>query len=86
MLVGMRAQAETGQAGMRICKDAIYDRLMGRPATGETPVSNFRIPKQLREAAKARAKAEGRSLTEVVVFLLQRWVSSPPRRKPDDEG
>lgn len=71
---------------MTFCKDTCDDHLVPRPATGETPVSNFRIPKHIRDAAKAKAKAEGRTLTDVIVAYLRRYISTPPRKKPDDGG
>ena len=50
---------------------------MARPATGKTPVRNVRVPDALWEAAKARAAAEGRTLTDVIVAALHRYVSAP---------
>lgn len=56
---------------------------MARPATGKTPVRNVRVPDPLWEAAKARAAAEGRTVTDVIVTALHRYVSAPqPDRGP----
>lgn len=70
---------------MTFRKDTCDDQLVPRPATGETPVSNFRIPKHIAAAAKEKAAAEGRTLTDVVVAYLRRYISTPPRRKPDGD-
>jgi NRPS condensation-like uncharacterized protein len=79
----MGAQPESEQVAMEVRKDTWHDRLVPRPATGETPVSNFRIPKHIVQAAKAKAQAEGRTLTDVIVAYLRRYVSTPPRKKSD---
>ncbi|MGW6695563.1 hypothetical protein ACWF62_17485 [Rhodococcus sp. NPDC054953] len=52
---------------------------MGRPATGETPKRNIRIPDDLWLAAKAKAKAEDRRITDVVVASLREYTSTPAR-------
>lgn len=44
-------------------------------AMPNTPVTNFRIPLDLRQAASEKAAAEGRTLTDVVVAALQRFVA-----------
>ncbi len=41
------------------------------PNQPKTPQSSFRIPVDLRDAAKAKAKARGESLTAVVVRALE---------------
>jgi len=61
------------------------DRGVPRPATGKTPLRNFRIAEDLWKAAQAKAAAEGRTLTEVVVSYLRRYAASPVRKKPDSE-
>lgn len=38
-----------------------------------TPASSIRIPEDVKKAAKARADAEGRTLTDVVVAHLRRY-------------
>ncbi len=57
---------------------------MGRPATGKTPLRNVRVPDGLWEAAKQRAAAEGRTITDVIVSALHRYVSGPQRRQGDE--
>lgn len=46
------------------------------PNQPATPLRAFRIPDELYSAAKAKAEAEGRSLSEVVRSLLDRYVKS----------
>lgn len=58
--------------------------LMPRPATGKTPNRNLRVPEQIWEAALAKARAEGRTLTEVITTYLRRYISTPPRNRPDN--
>lgn len=69
---------------MLFCKDTCDDLRVPRPATGKTPVTNFRIPGHLVQAAKEKAHAEGRTLTDVVVAYLRRYISTPPRKKAAD--
>ncbi|MGW6008645.1 hypothetical protein [Streptomyces sp. NPDC055210] len=58
---------------------------MGRPATGKTPVRNVRVPDGLWNAAKSKAAAEGRTITDVIVSALHRYVSGrPPRQDSGD--
>lgn len=57
---------------------------VARPATGETPKHNIRVPDPLWKAATKKAKEEGRSITDVIVTALHRYVASPP--KPPTEG
>jgi predicted HicB family RNase H-like nuclease len=44
------------------------------PNQPKTPQTSFRIPVELSDAAKAKAKARGESLTAVVVRALDRYV------------
>lgn len=60
------------------------DRRMPRPATGKTPNRNIRVPGHLWNAAMAKAQAEGRTLTDVLLAYLRRYVSTPPRKRDDD--
>lgn len=53
---------------------------MGRPATGETPKHVFRIPDGIWKPAEAKAKAEGKTMTDVVVSALRRYVASGPAK------
>jgi hypothetical protein len=52
-----------------------------RPATGKTPLRNIRVAEGLWKAAQAKAAAEGRTLTEVIVTYLRRYASTPPKPK-----
>ncbi|MFD6552784.1 hypothetical protein [Streptomyces sp. NPDC058398] len=58
---------------------------MARPATGKTPLRNIRVPDELWAAAMAEAKEEGRSLTDVIVSDLHRYVNRR-RRERELEG
>lgn len=44
------------------------------PRENHTPLSSFRIPADLKAAAAEKARAEGKTLTAVVVELLTRYV------------
>ncbi|MFM9813557.1 hypothetical protein ACKI16_34250 [Streptomyces scabiei] len=59
---------------------------MGRPATGKTPVRNVRVPDGLWKAAQERAAAEGRTITDVIVSALHRYVSAPPRTETEPDS
>jgi predicted HicB family RNase H-like nuclease len=48
-----------------------------RPKTPQTP---FRIPAELKQAAQAKARAEGRTLTDVVLDALTRYVKTKPKK------
>lgn len=52
---------------------------MARPATGQTPVRSFRPPQALWAEAAAKAKAEGRSMSDVLIGLLHHYVRQPPK-------
>lgn len=41
----------------------------------KTPITSFRIPVGLRERAQEKARAEGRTLTDVVIELLEGYSS-----------
>lgn len=43
------------------------------PRENHTPPSSLRIPRGVKEAAKRRAAAEGKTLTDVVVAYLRRY-------------
>lgn len=45
-----------------------------------TTLRNIRIDDALWEAAQAKAKAEGRNVSDVVRQHLAEWVSGPPRK------
>ncbi len=57
------------------------DGAVPRPPTGKTPVRNLRVPDDLWRAAQEKAKAEGRTLTEVIIAYLRRYVSTPSKQK-----
>lgn len=58
---------------------------MGRPATGQTRARNVRVPDGLWAAAKAKATAEGRTITDVIVTALHRYITAPsPQQEPTD--
>lgn len=44
------------------------------PNKPRTPISNFRIPEDLKAKAVAKAKDRGETLTDVVVKALERYV------------
>jgi len=56
---------------------------MARPATGETPKRHVRVPDGLWDAAKEKAAAEGKTLTDVILAALRRYVSTPPKPPAD---
>ena len=53
------------------------------PNQPKTPNRAIRVETTLWHAAQAKAKAEGRTLTGVIVDYLKRYVATPPRKKPD---
>lgn len=59
----------------------LQGRSGGRPATGKTVVRKFRADDVLWSAAKAEAKEEGRSLTDVIVSELHRYVNRRRRER-----
>lgn len=62
---------------------ACDDQHVPRPATGKTPARNIRVDGDLWKKALAKAHAENRTLTEVIVTYLRRYVSTPPRKRDD---
>lgn len=59
---------------------------MARPATGKTPLRNVRVPDELWNAAMVEAKEEGRSLTDVIVSDLHRYVNRRRRERDALDG
>lgn len=59
---------------------------MARPATGKTPLRNVRVPDELWDAAMTEARAEGRSLTDVIVSDLHRYVNRRRRERAALDG
>ena len=62
------------------------DRQVPRPATGKTPNRNVRVVDQVWKPALAKAHAEGRTLTDVIVAYLRRYASTPPRKRHDADS
>lgn len=56
------------------------------PNQPKTPNRVLRVEESLWRAAQEKAKAEGRTLTSVIVGCLKRYVSTPPGRKAGDDG
>jgi hypothetical protein len=82
----MGDEAATAGSQLRTCFCAYMWQTgaMPRPATGKTPVRNLRVPEQIWGQALDKARAEGRTLTEVITAYLRRYISTPPRRRPED--
>jgi hypothetical protein len=72
---------------MRNRKYTCDDLGMSRPATGKTPVRNLRVPDHIWKPALEKARAEGTTLTEVIIRFLIRYISTPPRetKRGDEE-
>jgi hypothetical protein len=51
------------------------------PNKPKTPNRAIRVDTALWHAAQAKAAAEGRTLTGVIVAYLKRYVSTPPRKR-----
>ena len=51
------------------------------PNQPKTPVRGLRVDDDLWHAAQEKAKAEGRTMTDVLVAYLKRYVATPPRKK-----
>lgn len=60
---------------------------MPRPATGKTPVRNLRVSDAIWKPALAKAKGEGRSLTEVIIGFLRQYIADQPEQaKPPERA
>jgi len=59
---------------------------VARPATGQTPIRGIRVPEDLWAAAKEEARLEGRSLTDVILGELHRYVTRRRRERGATEG
>lgn len=55
------------------------------PNQPKTPNRVVRVETSLWRAAQEKARAEGRTMTNVIVTYLKRYVSTPPRKKADTE-
>lgn len=64
----------------------LHGRRGGRPATGKTPMRKFRTASELWSAAMAEAQAEGRTLTDVIVSDLHRYVNRRRRERGALDG
>jgi hypothetical protein len=53
------------------------------PNQPKTLVRGIRVDGDLWRAAQAKAEAEGRTITGVIVDYLKRYVSTPPRKKAE---
>jgi hypothetical protein len=54
-----------------------------RPATGKTPVRNLRVVDEVWKPALEKARAEGRTLTDVITAYLRQYISTPPQPPAD---
>ena len=71
------------QMVMGFCTYIWQTRTMPRPATGKTPMRNLRVPDHIWGPALDKARAEGRTLTDVITAYLRRYISTPPRKRPE---
>lgn len=64
----------------RAAEEALRLARPGRPPLGSTgqssPRVSFRVPEQVRRRAEQRARAEGRSVSEVAREALERYLNS----------
>lgn len=63
---------------MRSCSHTCDHGPMGRPKTGKSPIRRFRAPDPFWEAVKAKAAAEHRTPSAVIMWLLTDWLRKPP--------
>ena len=61
-------------------------RLRRMPNKPKTPVRGIRVDDELWHAAQDKASAEGRTMTDVLVAYLRRYVKTPLRSRPDAEA
>lgn len=59
------------------------DRMRRMPNQPKTPVRGLRVDDELWHAAQEKAKAEGRTMTDVLVAYLKRYIATPARKKAD---
>lgn len=50
------------------------EKKRGRPKTGETPIRGVRVPDGVWNDAKAKAAADGTTITEVINGCLRRYL------------
>ncbi len=58
---------------------------MPRPATGQTPVRNLRVPDEIWEPALANARAEDKTITEVITAALKRYNAAAERKRRQEQ-
>lgn len=58
--------------------DSISAKLARVPNSPKTPHLTIRAPRELQDAAKAKAAAEGTTVTSVVLAALSAYVSGEP--------
>lgn len=51
----------------------------------ETPPFLFRMPRDLRQQLEVIAKAEGRSLSNLIVYALREWLAGRGRPRTDSD-
>ena len=66
---------------IRIYTADTIERMPNKPAT---PNRAIRVPDDVWVAALEKARAEGRTLTEVIVTYLRRYILTPPRKRDGD--
>jgi predicted HicB family RNase H-like nuclease len=70
----------TGEAATQIIQDA--RRAAGRPSlTGQgkhSPQVSARVPPELRDAAERQARREGKSVSQLIRELLERYLAGKP--------
>jgi hypothetical protein len=49
------------------------DQVVPRPATGKTPVRSLRVADSIWRPALEKARAEGKTITQVITELLRRY-------------
>jgi hypothetical protein len=55
------------------------------PNKPATPNRAVRIADEVWLPALAKARSEGRTLTEVIVSYLRRYIAAPPRKRDDGD-
>lgn len=66
---------------MEPCKCTCDTGPMPRPATGKTPVRNVRVSDEIWDTALDNARAEGKTITEVIIAALKRYNAAASRRR-----
>ncbi len=71
-------------SALRLSRESFctYTDGMPRPATGQTPIRNVRIPDHVWDRAKEIASDRGETLTAVIEAALRRYIARHPP-KPD---